>query len=84
MRPFSEEELRKDNSSPIEIFDTVNNQVISKPLIYVVKKDYDKKTFNFDSLLDSKIKQEDVFNKTAKNVVDYVIKGYNGTIFAYG
>ena len=66
MRPFSDEELRKDNTSPIEMFDSINNQIISKSINYVVKKDYDKKTFNFDSLLDTKIRQEDVFNKTAK------------------
>ena len=29
MRPFSEEEIKKDNNTPIETFDTVNNQVIS-------------------------------------------------------
>lgn len=29
-------------------------------------------------------KQEQVFDTIAKDVVDSVIDGYNGTIFAYG
>ena len=30
IRPFSEEELEKDNTSPIEVIDTKNNAMICK------------------------------------------------------
>ncbi len=30
MRPFTDEEIKKDNSTPIETFDTVNNVVVGK------------------------------------------------------
>ncbi len=29
-------------------------------------------------------KQEKIFDKVAKDVIDSAINGYNGTIFAYG
>ena len=41
MRPFSEEELKKDKSTPIENFDTLNNSV-------TIKKDFDKITLESD------------------------------------
>lgn len=77
MRPISEEEKLRDKINPIETFDTEQNVII-------VKKDYEKKTFFFDTLLCQDIPQIEVFEKTGKSVVDSVIKGYNGTIFAYG
>jgi hypothetical protein len=30
MRPFSEDELKKDNTTPIETFDTVNKVIVGK------------------------------------------------------
>ncbi|CAG9334654.1 unnamed protein product [Blepharisma stoltei] len=51
--------------------DYVNNQ----------KEDY---KFQFDEILPMKTKQEEVFEKVAKEIVDSVMEGYNGTIFAYG
>lgn len=42
------------------------------------------KTFTFDSVFDSNSTQRDVFNATARPIVDAVLNGYNGTIFAYG
>lgn len=38
----------------------------------------------FDKLLGSQATQEDVYNAAARRVVEDVVKGYNGTIMAYG
>jgi chromosomal replication initiation ATPase DnaA len=87
MRPYNSQELKHDketDKSPIEQFDTMNNVIKSTILIYIVRRDIDSKTYSFDSLLDPKVKQDEVFEKSAKGVIDYVLKGYNGTIFAYG
>jgi len=67
MRPFSEDELKNDNTSPIESFDTSNNTI-------GVKKDFDKKSYNYDTVLNMNIRQKDVFEKTAKEVVDVIFK----------
>ena len=42
------------------------------------------KTFNFDRVYQPDTKQLSVFNETAKDTVDEVINGFNGTFFAYG
>jgi kinesin family protein 3/17 len=42
------------------------------------------KTFTFDSVFDASSLQLDVYNTTARPIVDSVLQGYNGTIFAYG
>jgi len=65
MRPFSDEELKNDNTTPIESFDAVNN-------IISIKKDFDKKTFSYDTVINMNIKQKDVFEHTAKEVVDVI------------
>jgi len=40
--------------------------------------------FTFDRVFDMKSKQEDVYDFAAKPVVESVLEGFNGTIFAYG
>ena len=42
------------------------------------------KVFTFDSVYDWTAKQENIFQETAYPIIDQVMKGYNGTIFAYG
>ncbi|XP_048086688.1 kinesin-like protein KIF3A isoform X2 [Alosa alosa] len=42
------------------------------------------KTFTFDTVFGPESKQLDVYNLTARPIVDSVLEGYNGTIFAYG
>ncbi|XP_062380406.1 kinesin-like protein KIF3A isoform X1 [Sardina pilchardus] len=42
------------------------------------------KTFTFDTVFSPESKQLDVYNLTARPIVDSVLEGYNGTIFAYG
>nr|XP_061802000.1 kinesin-like protein KIF3B isoform X3 [Nerophis lumbriciformis] len=42
------------------------------------------KVFTFDSVYDSKSKQIDLYDETFRPLVDSVLQGFNGTIFAYG
>lgn len=44
----------------------------------------DNHEFTFDNVFDQKSTQSEIFDGVAKNVVDWVTKGYNATIFAYG
>lgn len=43
-----------------------------------------KKTFFFDHVYGSETLQADFYTTTAKPIVEQSLKGYNGTIFAYG
>eukprot|EP00927_Polykrikos_kofoidii_P056922 TRINITY_DN51010_c0_g1_i1.p1 TRINITY_DN51010_c0_g1~~TRINITY_DN51010_c0_g1_i1.p1 ORF type:complete len:861 (+),score=182.55 TRINITY_DN51010_c0_g1_i1:264-2846(+) len=40
--------------------------------------------FTYDGILSMKVSQEEVFNLVAKPVIEDVLNGINGTIFAYG
>ena len=43
-----------------------------------------EKTFTFDIVFDMDAAQTEVYNETARPIVESVLEGYNGTIFAYG
>ncbi len=42
------------------------------------------KKYQFDSFLTQRTTQEEVFDTVAKPIIDGVLKGFNGTLFAYG
>ncbi|XP_069507116.1 kinesin-like protein KIF3B isoform X2 [Ambystoma mexicanum] len=42
------------------------------------------KTFTFDAVYDSNSKQVELYDETFRPLVDSVLQGFNGTIFAYG
>ena len=43
-----------------------------------------QKTFRFDGVFDHSSTQEMLYNDAAFAIVDSVIEGYHGTVFAYG
>ncbi|MBN3297625.1 KIF3B protein, partial [Amia calva] len=42
------------------------------------------KTFTFDAVYDGSSKQSDLYDETVRPLIDSVLQGFNGTIFAYG
>jgi len=42
------------------------------------------RSFTYDQVYDDDSKQQDVYDECAFPLVESVLKGYNGTIFAYG
>ncbi|XP_062324638.1 kinesin-like protein KIF3B [Osmerus eperlanus] len=42
------------------------------------------KTFTFDAVYDGDSKQSDIYDDTVRPLVESVLQGFNGTIFAYG
>lgn len=42
------------------------------------------KNFTFDAVFAPSVTQKDIYNTCAASVVEAVLNGYNGTIFAYG
>ncbi|XP_058801745.1 kinesin-like protein KIF3A [Phymastichus coffea] len=62
--------------------DTINNFVsVHNPNASL---DEPLKSFFFDAVFDVTATQVDIYNETARPVIDKVLNGYNGTIFAYG
>ena len=76
VRPFLDD-VKKDPTSPIESIDKKRN-------VINIIKEYDKKTFTYDHIYPMESNQSEIFEETSKEVVKSVLKGYNGTIFAYG
>lgn len=61
--------------------DKVNNQV---QIFKTEEKGSIPKTFAYDAVYDMDSEQRAVYDETAFPLVESVIEGYNGTIFAYG
>ncbi|CAD8056087.1 unnamed protein product [Paramecium sonneborni] len=79
-RPLNDTE-KKDGRVCIVNMDTKNGQVtVRNPKIV----DEVPKQFTFDQIFDTQSLQENVYNSTASPIVESVLEGYNGTIFAYG
>ena len=43
-----------------------------------------RKTFTFDAVYDASSKQRDLYDEAVRPLIDSVLEGFNGTIFAYG
>ncbi|CAD8188504.1 unnamed protein product [Paramecium octaurelia] len=78
VRPFNQKE-KENNSKPCVNVDEKQNVVELLKLA-----DNETKQFSYDYVFGMNAKQSYIYEKTAFNLVESVIDGYNGTIFAYG
>ena len=74
IRPKNQNESKTNNFFRI---DHLNN-------ILYINTPTNKKYYNFDYIASEETNQTEIFMKSAKNICDYVLEGYNGTIFVYG
>ncbi|KTW26413.1 hypothetical protein T552_02894 [Pneumocystis carinii B80] len=74
-RPLNKYERSLGNGSLVVCCDTSTVEINTKELIG---------RFVFDRVFDGSTCQSELFEGTIKSTVDDVLKGYNGTIFAYG
>nr|XP_006820258.1 PREDICTED: kinesin family member 3A isoform X2 [Saccoglossus kowalevskii] len=80
-RPMNNKEISQGFKQTVNV-DRVSGQVtITKPQ---AGHGEPPKVFTFDTVFPTDTKQVDVYNETARPIVDAVLEGYNGTIFAYG
>ncbi|EFO22766.2 hypothetical protein LOAG_05721 [Loa loa] len=79
-RPLSASEIRDGHQSIVDI--QTNRGVIE--LHNPKEPNEPSKVFTFDSVYDPHSKQLDLYDETFRHVVDSVLEGFNGTIFAYG
>lgn len=79
VRPINSKQISL-NCQTIVTADEGNNQIT------IVKPDEPDhvKTFAYDSVFSDNSLQSNVYAKTAYQLVENVLQGYNGTIFAYG
>lgn len=79
VRPMNSKE-HAQNCQSIATVDSSSNQIV----ILNPNEKENVKTFAFDSVFSTDSEQELVYSKTAYGLVDNVLKGFNGTVFAYG
>ena len=81
IRPMSAEEERNGNLVATEAFPDRGLIVVRNP------KSGDSeppKNFTFDAVFAANVEQKNIYDICAASVVESVLNGYNGTIFAYG
>ena len=78
-RPLSSTEKQDGREMIVDITTSRGEIIIRNP-----KDNEQPKTFAFDNVYDWNNNQETIYKETAFPIVDSVIEGYNGTIFAYG
>jgi len=75
VRPLNERELSSNNTVSWKL------NLSSNSITHI--SNYQQR-FNFDYLFDPQTKNDIIYEKVGKRLIDGVIKGINGTIFAYG
>uniref|UniRef100_A0A0K0DKT0 Kinesin-like protein n=1 Tax=Angiostrongylus cantonensis TaxID=6313 RepID=A0A0K0DKT0_ANGCA len=74
-RPISQQELNQGHKVAVRVFTDDNSVVLEQE---------PRRTFFFDAVFPEDCDQMRVYNVAARPIVENVLKGYNGTIFAYG
>lgn len=81
IRPMNSEEERNGNSVGAEAFPDRGLIVVKNPK---ANENEPPKNFTFDSVFAASVEQKFIYDTCAAGVVESVLNGYNGTIFAYG
>ncbi|EAR95613.3 kinesin motor catalytic domain protein (macronuclear) [Tetrahymena thermophila SB210] len=83
VRPFNKSELEMGSVPCVEFLD---QQTIRVKLTNTDGKEKadNKQLFNFDRVFNMETTQEQIYEVAAKPVVQSVLEGFNGTVFAYG
>eukprot|EP00054_Salpingoeca_dolichothecata_P024883 m.171183 g.171183 ORF g.171183 m.171183 type:complete len:769 (-) comp25172_c0_seq2:254-2560(-) len=77
-RPMGDTEVEDKRERCVEMDTRRGAITVTNP------KDGQPKSFTFDDIFDWNSEQIDIYNTTARPIVDAVLQGFNGTIFAYG
>ncbi|KAM9841967.1 kinesin-like protein KIF3B [Aulostomus maculatus] len=80
-RPFSRKEETAACENILEIDDKLGQITVRKPK---APPDEPMKVFTFDSVYGWDSKQSDIYDDAVRPLVESVLRGFNGTIFAYG
>ncbi|KAJ3027917.1 UNVERIFIED_CONTAM: Kinesin-like protein kif3b [Siphonaria sp. JEL0065] len=80
-RPFSEKEKERVSGAKKCVQIQPDRGAVS---LQSPKNEEDIKNFTFDAAFDENCTQIEVYNSTARIIVDAVLNGFNGTVFCYG
>ncbi|KAG2453560.1 hypothetical protein HYH02_001779 [Chlamydomonas schloesseri] len=78
-RPLNGKEKGDNRAVILDVDNKTGSVTLNNP-----KGDEPPKTFTFDNAFDWNVTQREVYDVVARPIVNSVMDGYNGTIFAYG
>ena len=81
VRPLNSKEIKAGGESCFQFFE--NNQTI-KILMKNDKSNNDNNEFYFNQVFRPDSTQKYVYDLAVRPIIDKVLDGYNGTVFAYG
>jgi kinesin family protein 3/17 len=80
-RPLNDKEIREGNQKVVSVDKNSGQISVRNPN---AQSDEPPKVFTFDHVFGDDTRQLDIYNLISRPIVDAVIEGYNGTVFAYG
>ncbi|XP_054651557.1 kinesin-like protein KIF3C [Dunckerocampus dactyliophorus] len=80
-RPLSKKEEAADCQTILDLDHKLGQITIRNPR---APPDEPMKVFTFDSVFGRESKQSDIYDDAVRPLVDSVLRGFNGTVFAYG
>nr|AIN36848.1 KIF3B [Eriocheir sinensis] len=80
-RPMNEQETANQHERVVDM--DVDRGVVELRNIKAADTD-PRKTFTFDAVYDWNSKQQELYDETFRPLINSVLSGFNGTIFAYG
>lgn len=78
-RPMNDKEIQQGHQQAVTINPDRKEILVQKPFT-----PDDPKQFTFDMTYGDQADQAEIYAETAAPIIDNVLEGYNGTIFAYG
>ena len=78
-RPMSMNEMNQGHTVVVECKPSTGEIYVKRPYT-----DEPPKQFTFDSAFDWNNTQQQIYEETSSSIIENVLEGYNGTIFAYG
>ncbi|CAH0394745.1 unnamed protein product [Bemisia tabaci] len=81
-RPMNQKEVEQGYNNVVEVYPDSSSVEIINPKDDNMKTN--KKAFTFDAVHDWKSTQQSIYDELVRPLVDSVLMGFNGTIFAYG
>nr|XP_057912461.1 kinesin-like protein KIF3B [Doryrhamphus excisus] len=80
-RPLSKKEESSECQTILDLDHKLGQITIRNP---VAPPDEPMKVFTFDSVFGRESKQSEIYDDAVRPLVDSVLRGFNGTVFAYG
>eukprot|EP00933_Yihiella_yeosuensis_P046887 TRINITY_DN42508_c0_g1_i1.p1 TRINITY_DN42508_c0_g1~~TRINITY_DN42508_c0_g1_i1.p1 ORF type:complete len:789 (+),score=209.05 TRINITY_DN42508_c0_g1_i1:81-2447(+) len=80
VRPLSSKEISEGRERIVQMDAKRGVAILHKP----GGSERDCKDFTYDAVFDDSMTQQQIFDDTASEILDSVLDGFNGTIFAYG